>query len=81
MCALALARAGRILFEAEGTIEGCIAKEPMGEGGFGYDPIFYYPPFEATLAQVGDRKSSVSHRGRAFRALRTFLLQGLNPNS
>ena len=81
VCALALARAGRILFEAAGTIEGRIADRPGGAGGFGYDPIFYYPPFEATLAEVGERKSTVSHRGQAFRTLRTFLDQRLMPNS
>lgn len=76
-CALALASGtpsgSRVLFETEGVIEGRIAGEPKGEGGFGYDPIFYYPPFAATLAEEGDRKSTVSHRGRAFRALRQFL--------
>jgi XTP/dITP diphosphohydrolase len=81
VCALALADAGRILFEAVGTIEGRIAREPAGAGGFGYDPIFYYPPFETTLAAAGDRKSAVSHRSKAFRQLKTFLVQGLKPNS
>jgi len=81
VCALALARAGRIQFEAAGTIEGRIAERPSGGGGFGYDPIFYYPPFGTTLAEVGERKSTVSHRGEAFRLLRTFLDQGLKPNS
>ena len=70
-----------MLFETQGVIEGRIAGEPKGEGGFGYDPIFFYPPFGGTLAEAGDRKSTVSHRGQAFRALRTFLVQGLNPNS
>jgi XTP/dITP diphosphohydrolase len=74
VCALALARPGEILFEARGTIEGRIISPPRGVSGFGYDPIFFYPPFNCTLAEVpADRKSSVSHRGRAFRQLRTFL--------
>ena len=74
VCAVALATpAGRVLFETQGIIEGRIAPEPKGEGGFGYDPIFYYPPFAGTLAEAGDRKSVVSHRGHAFRALRKFL--------
>jgi XTP/dITP diphosphohydrolase len=73
-CALALARPGAILFEARGTIEGRITAPPRGTGGFGYDPIFYYPPFGGTLAEMpADRKSSVSHRGQAFRKLREFL--------
>jgi XTP/dITP diphosphohydrolase len=76
VCAVALGapRDGRVLFETEGEIEGRIASEPKGSGGFGYDPIFYYPPFGGTLAEAGDRKSIVSHRGHAFRALRTFLI-------
>jgi len=73
VCALALAEPGQLLFSARGTIEGRIAPEPKGDGGFGYDPIFYYPPFGTTLADAGERKSQVSHRGHAFRALRAFL--------
>jgi XTP/dITP diphosphohydrolase len=73
VCALALARDGRILFETRGQVEGGIAPEPKGTGGFGYDPIFFYPPFGCTLAEAGDRKTAVSHRGEAFRALRVFL--------
>ncbi len=73
VCALALARPGAIVFETRGTIEGRIAPEPRGDGGFGYDPIFFYPPFGRTLAEVGARKSTVSHRGQAFRALRAYL--------
>lgn len=73
VCALAVADGDRIVFEARGTVEGYIVPEPRGTGGFGYDPIFYYPPFGCTLAEAGDRKSSVSHRGEAFRQLRAFL--------
>ncbi len=73
VCALAVAADGRIVFETEGTVEGHIAPEPRGSGGFGYDPIFFYPPFGCTLAEAGDRKSAVSHRGDAFRKLRVFL--------
>lgn len=74
--ALGTPSGGRVLFETEGVIEGRIAAEPKGEGGFGYDPIFYYPPFAGTLAEAGDRKLTFSHRGRAFLALRAFLVQG-----
>ncbi len=73
VCALAVVEADRVLFEARGTIEGEIARSPSGEGGFGYDPIFYYPPFGCTLAAAGGRKSTVSHRGQAFRALRAWI--------
>jgi XTP/dITP diphosphohydrolase len=74
VCALALAEGDRILFEARGVVEGKIAPEPRGTGGFGYDPIFFYPPFGCTLASAGNRKSSVSHRGSAFRHLRSWLI-------
>jgi len=73
VCALALVRGDRVLFEATGTVEGRISPEPKGDGGFGYDPIFFYPPFGVTLAEAGDRKAAVSHRGKAFRELRAFL--------
>ena len=69
VCALALVDGDRVVFEARGTVEGRIAPEPKGAGGFGYDPIFFYPPFGCTLAEAADRKSAVSHRGQAFRAL------------
>ena len=73
VCALALVHDGRVLFEARGTVEGRISPEPKGHGGFGYDPIFVYPPFGQTLAEAGDVKAAVSHRGEAFRRLRRFL--------
>jgi XTP/dITP diphosphohydrolase len=73
VCAVALARGDRVLFEARGSVEGRIAPEPRGSGGFGYDPIFYYPPYAMTLAEAGDRKAAVSHRAVAFRALRAYL--------
>jgi XTP/dITP diphosphohydrolase len=69
VCALAVVNGDRIAFEATGTVEGLIAAAPAGAGGFGYDPIFYYPPYEATLAEVGEQeKLAVAHRGQAFRA-------------
>jgi len=74
VCTLALARGGAVLFETRGTVEGTIAPEPKGAGGFGYDPIFFYPPFGCTLAEASpEQKSTVSHRGEAFRKLRTYL--------
>lgn len=49
------------------TIEGEINDRPVGKKGFGYDPIFYYPPFQTTLASVSEeKKNSVSHRGKAL---------------
>jgi XTP/dITP diphosphohydrolase len=75
VCALALVQGGEVLFETRGTVEGQIAREPKGEGGFGYDPIFFYPPLGRTLAEADDAKAAISHRGAAFRRLREFLLQ------
>ena len=73
VCAVAVAESDRIVFETSGVVEGEIAAAPSGTAGFGYDPIFYYPPFNCTLAEAGDRKSSVSHRGKAFRHLCSWL--------
>jgi XTP/dITP diphosphohydrolase len=80
VCALAVADGDQIVFEARGTVEGYIVPQPRGTGGFGYDPIFYYPPFGSTLAEAGERKSIVSHRGEAFRKLREFLVR-LKPDA
>lgn len=57
-----------------GVCEGRIAPDMRGRRGFGYDPLFFYPPFDATFAEVPvERKNRVSHRGRAFAALTEFL--------
>jgi XTP/dITP diphosphohydrolase len=75
VCHIAVAQGNRIVFEAEGTIEGEIVPQPRGTNGFGYDPIFFYPPLGRTLAELEhDQKSTVSHRGKAFAALRAHLL-------
>jgi len=74
VCALALIKDEEVLFETRGTIEGEIAPEPRGAGGFGYDPIFFYPPYGCTLAEAtAEQKAAVSHRGRAFRDLGLYL--------
>lgn len=74
VCRLALADAGRIVFESEGVIEGRIADQPRGDKGFGYDPIFFYPPLRRTTAELDrDLKATVSHRGKAFAALAGYL--------
>jgi XTP/dITP diphosphohydrolase len=73
VCAVVLAEPDRVLFETQATVDGRIAPEARGTGGFGYDPIFFYPPFGCTLAEAGDRKSDVSHRGKAFRHLCSWL--------
>jgi XTP/dITP diphosphohydrolase len=74
VCHLALARGRQLLYETEETVEGQIAESPAGNEGFGYDPIFFYPPSGVTLAQIPrEEKSRISHRGKAFWALRDFL--------
>jgi XTP/dITP diphosphohydrolase len=80
VCALAVVNGDRIAFEATGTVEGLIAAAPAGAGGFGYDPIFYYPPYEATLAEVGEQeKLAVAHRGQAFRAFARWIRTTASP--
>jgi XTP/dITP diphosphohydrolase len=76
VCCVAIARGDEVIYETRGTIEGRIADTAAGTNGFGYDPIFFYPPLGLTLAQL-DRaqKSSVSHRGQAFTRLRSYLLR------
>jgi len=74
VCALAVADGTSVLYEARGTVEGRVNDAPRGVGGFGYDPIFFYPPLGRTLAELDeDEKASVSHRGQAFRQLRDHL--------
>ena len=76
VCCVAVAQDGRILYETRATVEGRIAETAAGTNGFGYDPIFFYPPLGLTLAQLDrDQKSTVSHRGKAFTALRSHLLR------
>lgn len=60
---------GREPIVAEGRTEGEILTAPRGEGGFGYDPLFYYAPFGKTFAELdGEEKNSISHRGAAVAA-------------
>jgi len=70
----AIARPDGAVRTFRGVCEGRIARAPRGTGGFGYDPLFYYPPYRATFAEIPDgRKDAVSHRGAAFRRLVAFL--------
>lgn len=67
---LALARDGQLLFTASGSVEGRILTAPRGSGGFGYDPLFLLPDLDQTMAEISvEQKHTLSHRGRAFRAL------------
>jgi XTP/dITP diphosphohydrolase len=79
VCALALAHGRDILFETSATVEGEVAEAPRGSGGFGYDPILYYPPYDRTLAEVTqEEKLRVAHRGKAFRKLAEWFRTGKN---
>ena len=74
VCAVAVVADGRIVYETTGIVEGEIAGAPSGTGGFGYDPIFFYPPYRSTLADVTqEEKIRVAHRGIAFRKLAAWL--------
>jgi XTP/dITP diphosphohydrolase len=74
VCVCALVIPGQKPITARGEVEGEIALAPRGSGGFGHDSIFYYPPFDATFGEIDiEKKHSVSHRGRAIRALRSLL--------
>ena len=68
--ALAVARDGVVTATAEGSVEGEILREPRGSGGFGYDPLFWLPELEMTMAEVDlATKQRLSHRGMALRRL------------
>jgi XTP/dITP diphosphohydrolase len=73
--AVVVARGKEPVFQVQESVEGLIAEEMRGENGFGYDPIFFYPPYGRTLAEASTpEKLAVSHRGQAFRKLRDYLL-------
>jgi XTP/dITP diphosphohydrolase len=72
--AVAVVRDEDLLFQTVATVDGRIAEAPRGPNGFGYDPLFFYPPFGKTFGEVAPRdKARVSHRGQAFARLREFL--------
>ena len=67
VCVITMITPGGEIIQARGEVHGTIAREPHGSGGFGYDPIFYYPPFGKTLAEVpAEQKNQVSHRAKAL---------------
>ena len=78
VCCIALTRAGRIIKTFQADVKGMILKEARGEGGFGYDPLFYVPALEATFAELlPDEKWMYSHRGQAFRKMLDWLRESL----
>ncbi|MGA2571357.1 MAG: non-canonical purine NTP pyrophosphatase [Terracidiphilus sp.] len=73
-CVLVAARDGAVCQTAEGAVEGLILEAPRGTGGFGYDPLFYLPELDKTMAEIDlETKLSLSHRGRAISVLLSML--------
>lgn len=74
VCVMVLARDGRVIKEIRAEVRGRIGSGPRGRNGFGYDPLFYYPPLRKSFAELRpEEKNAVSHRGRALRKLKIFL--------
>ena len=66
------------MLQTEAAVEGVIAHEPAGNGGFGYDPIFYLPEFHKTSAEISlEEKNRISHRGKALEAMKEKLREAL----
>jgi len=75
---MVLSKKGDVIKEIMESVEGIIALEEKGAYGFGYDPLFYYPPLKKTFAELlPEEKNKVSHRGRALKRLKEFLLSYL----
>ena len=81
VCSLCLANPQKVLLQTEGLVEGIIAEHPIGESGFGYDPIFFVSGLNKTAAQLSSQeKNSISHRGDAVRKLKPLLAELLREN-
>jgi XTP/dITP diphosphohydrolase len=77
VCVIALAQGGETVATFRGEVEGELLHEARGPAGFGYDPLFYYPPFGCSFGEVdGEKKFGVSHRGNAVRAMLKYLSCG-----
>jgi XTP/dITP diphosphohydrolase len=75
VCVVALAESGRLVRSFRGEVEGRLTDQPLGANGFGYDPLFFYPPFGCTFGEAPlDQKMKVSHRSRALHAMREYVL-------
>ena len=73
VCAIALAHRGHALAIVTDRADGEILLEPRGDAGFGYDPLFYFPPLKRSFAEISrEEKNKYSHRGRAFHKLAAF---------
>ena len=77
VCVVALGSNGKLIETFRGTVEGQLLEVPRGVNGFGYDPLFFYPPFGCTFGEAPlERKMEVSHRSRALRAMVDLLRGG-----
>ena len=75
VCTVALAENGRTVATFRGEAPGIILRDPRGSNGFGYDPLFFFPPLNKTFAELTtEEKCQVSHRGQAFRKLLQWFL-------
>ena len=80
VCAMACVFPDGRQFTVEGSCKGLLLREYRGEGGFGYDPLFYFPGYQKTFAQIsGDMKNRVSHRGKAMKDFCKALAEQLTP--
>jgi len=78
VCFAAIADNGRLIKVVNGSVGGLISLEPKGKSGFGYDPVFYYPPLKKNFAQlVPSLKNRVSHRYKALRKVKKILQEAL----
>ncbi len=76
ICVVALAEGGKVVKTFRGEVQGEMLHQARGPAGFGYDPLFYYPPFGCSFGEVDDaKKFAVSHRGNAIRAMLNYLTQ------
>lgn len=73
-CCLVLAKSGKVIEVFQGKLKGLISTNSRGKGGFGYDPVFYLPAYEKTVAQLSlGVKNKISHRAKAFGKLKKYL--------
>jgi XTP/dITP diphosphohydrolase len=74
VCSLCLVSSVEIMMETQGTLEGLITEKEIGYNGFGYDPVFFIPNLNKTVAQLtSEEKNAISHRGNAIRKLKPLL--------
>lgn len=82
VCVIALARSGKLIRTFPGVVAGQLLESPAGGNGFGYDPLFFYPPFGCSFGEAPlERKLQVSHRSQALHAMLAYLQSGSSSGS